>query len=113
MFTLTSVFGSLLQGLRPAAPETPDVPAPERVHLIRHAMLDALAGAGDERSTSLARRIRLSDDLQQLWYLRPELMATLATAHGEAVARRTLSSITDLFSGGLPQGLSRQLALRG
>lgn len=113
MFTFTSVFGSLLQSLRPAAGEEPGLPGPERADLIRHAMLDALAGAGDERSTALARRIRLSHDVQALWYLRPELMATLATVHGEAVARRTLSRITGLFSGGLPQGLRQQLALRG
>lgn len=112
MFTFSSVFGSLLQGLRAAPAEEPGTPGPERLELIRHAMLDALDGSADERAKVLARRIRVCEDVQCLWYLRPELMATLATAHGEEVARRTLSRITGLFSGGLPQGLTQQLALR-
>ena len=110
MFTISSVFGSLVQGLRATQSVPPEVPTLERLESIRHAMLDALAGTHDERSTMLAWRIRLSRDVQGLWYLRPELMAALANAHGEAVARRTLSRITELFSGGLPHGLSRQLA---
>jgi len=103
VLTVPSFFGALLQGWRPARDRT-ERRLPTRDHLerVRAAMLHALAGAADERATTLARRIRISSDVQQLWYLRPELMATLASAHGEASASDTLARITSLFGSAAP-----------
>jgi hypothetical protein len=81
---------------------------------IREAMLDLIGSDGRERFPQVTRRIRYAGDLQGLWYLRGDLMATLAAMHGESVARERIEAITDLFQGLLPGGLaSRPSPLMG
>ncbi len=100
MFALTSALGSAWQGFWHQEP----APPPCNLEAIRQAMVDALDG----QAVALARRIRHTGDVQRLWYLRPELMEAVAAQRGEAAARQTLSDISELFDGGLPQGLARQ-----
>ena len=45
-------------------------------------------------------------DVQALWYLRGDLMAVLASLHGEAQARTHVQSVTDMFRGLLPRALT-------
>lgn len=81
---------------------------------IREAMLALLGEDGPKLHPHLTRRIRYASDIQALWYLRGDLMATLATTHGEAGARERVQSITNMFRGLLPGSLnSRPSPLMG
>jgi hypothetical protein len=81
---------------------------------IRESMLRILGDAGTTDFPQITRRIRYANDVQALWYLRGELMATLAAMHGEAAAREKISSLTGQFQGLLPNSLgSRSSPLVG
>src|SRR5687767_8586852 len=72
---------------------------------IRSAMLELMTADEDERFPHVVRRIRYAGDVQGLWYLRGDLMAVLASSHGEAAAREKLESLRDMFEDLLPRGL--------
>ncbi len=76
-----------------------------RVDDIRDAMLVLLGGAEGDRATHVKRRIRYAVDVQALWFLRGDLMAVLAGAHGEGAARQMLLGVSGMFDNLLPQGL--------
>lgn len=81
---------------------------------IREAMLSLLDGSDGKQFTNVTRRIRYANDVQALWYLRGDLMATLATTMGEAEARQHVQEITMMFQGLLPGSLtSRPSPLMG
>lgn len=73
---------------------------------IREAMLGLLAAAGSRQFANITRRIRYANDIQGLWYLRGDLLAALASVHGEADAREKLQRITRMFDGLLPGSLN-------
>lgn len=73
---------------------------------IQESMLAALGQAGISRHVSITRRIRYARDLQALWYLRGDLMAALASLHGEMHAREKIAAISNQFQGLLPRGLT-------
>jgi hypothetical protein len=73
---------------------------------IRESMLGILGEENWPKFPQLTRRIRYASDIQALWYLRGELMGTLAAMHGEVSARQKIASITAQFKGLLPNGLS-------
>ena len=73
---------------------------------IRETMLMLLGDDGPRAFAQLTRRIRYANDVQALWYLRGDLMAALATVHGELAARQKMLSVTHMFQGLLPSGLS-------
>lgn len=73
---------------------------------VRELMLGALGDAGTKKYPHITRRIRYASDVHSLWYLRGDLMAALASMHGEASARQKIASITAQFQGLLPGGLS-------
>ena len=73
---------------------------------IREAMLDVLGETGQKGFPNVARRLRYANDVQALWYLRGDLMAALASMHGEMAARQKVASITAQFQGLLPGGMS-------
>ena len=73
---------------------------------IREAMLDLMGDAGARQFPHVTRRIRYASDIQALWYLRGDLMATLASLYGEATARQKIQSVTQMFQGLLPGGLA-------
>lgn len=72
---------------------------------IRESMLSTLGPEGWKQFPQLTRRIRYAGDVQALWYLRGDLMGTLASIHGEARAREKVASITAQFQGLLPNGM--------
>lgn len=73
---------------------------------IRESMLAVLGDTGPKHFPQITRRIRYANDIQALWYLRGDLMAALASIHGEAAAREKIASITTQFQGLLPNGLN-------
>lgn len=73
---------------------------------VRETMLAALGDAGSTHFPHITRRIRYAGDIQALWYLRGDLMAALASEHGEVLARQKVASITAQFGGLLPGGLA-------
>ena len=81
---------------------------------IRDSMLVLVAGAGGDRAPHVTRRIRYANDVQALWFLRGDLMAVLASSHGETRAREMIVTISGMFEDLLPQGLrSRPSPLGG
>ncbi|KQT10783.1 hypothetical protein [Ramlibacter sp. Leaf400] len=85
-----------------------------RTEDIRESMLDLLGDNGARKHPNVIRRIRYASDVHSLWYLRGDLMAVLADVHGEAIARRQVRKLTDMFRGVLPGALtSRRSALFG
>jgi hypothetical protein len=73
---------------------------------IRESMLAVLGETGPKHFPQVTRRIRYANDIQALWYLRGDLMAALASIHGEMAAREKISSISSQFRGLLPNGLN-------
>ena len=81
---------------------------------IRDTMLAVLGEEGSRQFPQVTRRIRYANDIQALWYLRGDLMASLADMHGEMAAREKVASVTAQFRGLLPSGLhSRPSSLDG
>jgi len=99
--TLRSVYGLL--GNTPAPSNSTLEDGTEDV---RESMLAALGEGGSQHFPQITRRIRYAGDIHALWYLRGDLMAALASEHGEAVAREKIASITAQFRGLLPGGLA-------
>ena len=73
---------------------------------IREAMLSLLSASGSREFANVTRRVRYANDIQALWYLRGDLLAALATVHGELKARQKVQRITPLFRGLLPGSLN-------
>lgn len=73
---------------------------------IRQAMLDCLGAPGAAAYPQLQLRMAYASDVQELWYLRGDLMAVIAAKDGEVTARRKLARISDMFKGHLPKGLA-------
>jgi hypothetical protein len=81
---------------------------------IREAMLGLLGESGTKQFANVTRRIRYANDVQALWYLRGDLMASLAATQGEVAARQQVQQITRMFDGLLPGSLnSRPSPLMG
>jgi hypothetical protein len=106
----SSLLGWLLSA-RPAPVQ--EQPVAECMHLVRQAMLEAMAAAGLVQPSRLSTRIRYCSDVTALWHLRSELMQALAAAHGELHARNEIDHITELFNGHVSSSLtSRPAPLR-
>jgi len=73
---------------------------------IREAMLTLLSAAGSKEFSNVIRRVRYANDIQALWYLRGDLLAALASVHGEVAARQKLHRVTQMFRGLLPGSLN-------
>jgi hypothetical protein len=85
-----------------------------RLEEIRLSMLDMLGEAGARQFPEVIRRIRQAADAEALWFLRSDLMTSLAALHGEHIARARMVSLSVLFDGMLPRGMmSRPVSLRG
>ena len=76
------------------------------IESIREAMLDALGVTGANQYPVIQLRISYANDVQDLWYLRGDIMAALASLEGEGPARTKLAEISDLFRGLLPRGMN-------
>ena len=73
---------------------------------IREAMLEALGVLGTSHYPVIDLRVRYASDIQDLWYLRGDMMAALATQEGEVSARVKLEKISEMFRGLLPNGMN-------
>jgi hypothetical protein len=71
---------------------------------VRAAMLQATphVAPGDPHARLIVR-IHHAATLQALWYLRSDLMASIASQQGEIIARRELAAVTRLFDGLIPE----------
>lgn len=84
---------------------TPDT-ARERIEDIRELMLSEIGDYGEKNFPGVARRVRYAPDVQGLWYVRSDVMAILASSHGETIAREKIARISGMFKGLLPNSLS-------
>ena len=73
---------------------------------IREAMLDGLGVSGATTASKLELKVTYANDLQDLWYLRGDVMAAISSVSGEAQARRKLDEISAMFRGLLPKALT-------
>lgn len=76
------------------------------INSIRQAMLNALGAAGAKSNPVVQVRVSHANEIQDLWYLRGDLMLALAALEGEAVARAKLAHISEMFEGLLPRGMN-------
>jgi hypothetical protein len=72
---------------------------------IRQAMLDEMTTAGVCESSTVHLRVTYASDLQDLWYMRGDVLAAISTLQGELCARQKLERISNSFKGRLPKGL--------
>ncbi len=74
---------------------------------IRQVMLDSFASTtSNTEHPGLQLKLTYANDIQDLWYLRGDLMAAISQIEGETVARAKLSEITELFKGLLPRAMA-------
>ncbi len=71
-----------------------------RMEAIRKAMLEVLEQHPDGKNSAIERKVVFAHNLDDLWYLRPDLMTALAEARGESAARTCLADITRMFDSG-------------
>ena len=69
---------------------------------IRKLMLQALEQNQDGLNSTVERKLLFAQDIDQLWYVRPELMTAIAASRGEAIANRCLTDITRQFEQSSP-----------
>lgn len=80
---------------------------------IREAMLEGLGVTDAVTASKLELRVTHACDLQDLWYLRGDVMAAIAAVDGEAIARQKLNQISDMFRGLLPRSLTSRSSTLG
>lgn len=80
---------------------------------IREAMLNGLEIDGAASASRLELRVTYANDLNDLWYLRGDVMAAIAAVDGEAIARRKLDEISGMFKGLLPKSLTTRYTSLG
>jgi hypothetical protein len=73
---------------------------------IRQAMLEAMGTTGASRYPVVQLRVSYANDIQDLWYLRGDVMAVLAAIEGEGSARSKLDRISEMFRGLLPRSMN-------
>ncbi|MEO7108694.1 MAG: hypothetical protein ABIZ09_20130 [Rhodoferax sp.] len=69
---------------------------------VRQAMFLALDHYCDDDCSGINHRIDCAQHIDELWYLRPDLMDAIATRHQETTARDCIVQITLLFDGYQP-----------
>lgn len=77
---------------------------------VRRAMLQSLVGLAGCEVARMSMRLRYAADIEALWYLRSDLMGTLAPLRGDVAARWAVDELTLLFQGQLPRALRPSLA---
>jgi hypothetical protein len=70
---------------------------------IRKAMLRELDYSSAIEASKLELKVVHASDLQDLWYLRGDIMAAVAAVDGEVLASQKLSLISSKFKGLLPR----------
>ncbi len=67
------------------------------VERVREAIQVALAEQLGRDGKQLMHQVHYAQDLEALWYLRPEIMNAIAARRGESAARACLVQLTALF----------------
>ncbi len=98
--TISSVWG--MMGLQPIPTEDE---IHDRLEDIRESMLEVMGESGSALRPVVRRRIQYAPDLEALWYLRSDWMATIAATQGEAAAAAHVRRLNINFQGLLPEGL--------
>ena len=86
-----------------------------QIETIRDAMLSCLgplAQANNPQCLQVMTRLRFSNDVEDLWYLRGDVMALLSAHRGELAARDSVDALTPLFEGLLPRSMTARTVLR-
>ncbi|MGI4777341.1 MAG: hypothetical protein ACRYGA_04385 [Janthinobacterium lividum] len=65
-------------------------------------MLALLQGRSGVEVKRIEQRVRFAENLEALWYLRQDLVATLSAIGEETTAREQIARINVLFKGWLP-----------
>jgi hypothetical protein len=73
---------------------------------IRSALLQCLEKNGIGRKDPTHLLVEEAYDIEELWYLRTDVMVAIAKERGELAAKTELNSINQRFQGLLPQGLA-------
>lgn len=100
----TSTLGSICSVIGAGSQATPALD--DAIADIRRSMSAALGPPVAVAALSIARRIESAEDLQELWYLRADLMVVMAALQGEAKAREAMFEISSGFHGLLPRAFS-------
>lgn len=100
--------GSLWQGLSGPSRRT----SVTTLHEIRMAMLAALGDLAEKSFPLVQLRITYASDIDDLWYLRGDVMAAVASLRGEAVAKEKLHHISTMFVGLVPHNLTNKFSVR-
>ncbi|MBS7807187.1 hypothetical protein [Variovorax sp. PCZ-1] len=79
-----------------------------RVKLIRQEMQRCVCELPTPAALTVGRRIHFARDVQDLWYLRSDLMALLSSETDEREARIKIERITRLFHGLMPDSMFGQ-----
>ena len=86
----------------------PAVESFDDLEAIRKAMLQALEQTTDGVNSAIERKLLFAQDIDQLWYARPELMTAIAASKGESLANTCLADITRLFEARAPGRFNRK-----
>lgn len=73
---------------------------------IRESMLNCIDTYGGEGVQQLKKRLAYAKELQDLWYLRGDVLAHIAGVAGETKARQETAVLSNLFTGLLPKGMA-------
>lgn len=78
-----------------------------RLEDIRKAMLELLEQSPDGSNSAIERRVLFARNVDDLWYVRPDLMTAVAATRGESAARGCVAHITRMFDTGTGGTLRR------
>lgn len=102
--SIWALFGGGAQASQDEAPT--DFQPHVTIEDIRKRMLQlASHGNASPQAEQVMRRIRYASDVEALYFIRSELMALLATIHGEEVALDAIDAVSEMFEDLLPEGL--------
>ena len=73
----------------------------DRMEELRKAMLQVLEDGVAANNATLERKLLFARNIEELWYVRPELMNAIASGLGESAARARMVQITDMFEPGI------------
>lgn len=92
---------------------TTDLTREAKVIEVRLRIIRTLKHGGVVEGAPLLLRVARTAALEDLWYLRPEIMQTLTALQGDARAHRIMTGdIAPLFAGSLPAPLLKQNKIR-
>ncbi len=104
-----SLSESLMGWLMGEDKPTTDLTREAKVIEVRLRIIRTLKQCGLAEGAPLLLRVARTPALEDLWYLRPEIMQTLSALHGDATARSIMTGdIAPLFMGSLPAPLLKQ-----